>query len=304
MESPDERLTGDGSASGDPGERCLNCGRLLDGRYCATCGQSDTDFDIPVARFAKEFLSESFDLDARLRQTVGPLFLRPGHVAAEYVAGHRARFVPPIRMYVLASFVMFLVLSLTAGPASVVISSGEPGSDTTAVQEDSSAVTSLAPAEAQPVETEEADGDATFSQRMSRGALRASEDPEAFRASFLNRMAQLMFVLLPAFALLLKAFWPRRLYVHHLIFSVNFHTVVFFTIAVAKIVSAIPAPGTDQIGAVIMLGVPVHLFGGIRRFYGQRWVPSVLKGIGVGLLYLALLTTSLLVVVVLAVLWQ
>ena len=105
MESPDERLTGDGSASGDPGERCLNCGRLLDGRYCATCGQSDTDFDIPVARFAKEFLSESFDLDARLRQTVGPLFLRPGHVAAEYVAGHRARFVPPIRMYVLASFV-------------------------------------------------------------------------------------------------------------------------------------------------------------------------------------------------------
>ena len=33
-----------------------------------------------------------------------PLFFRPGLVPRDYVAGHRARFVPPFRLYLLASF--------------------------------------------------------------------------------------------------------------------------------------------------------------------------------------------------------
>ena len=156
---PPERPSAEGAV-------CRNCARPLEGNYCATCGQSAWNFDVPLVRFVKEFLSESFDLDARLRQTVGPLFLRPGYVAAEYVAGHRARFVPPIRMYILASFVMFLVLSLTAESQVVVRTSGEatetetsalapetPGS----IDVDSGATRSTGPAESMDEDTGQAE---------------------------------------------------------------------------------------------------------------------------------------------------
>jgi len=46
-----------------------------------------------------------------------------------------------------------------------------------------------------------------------------------------EQLPRLMFVLLPAFALLMKlAFW-RRMYFDHLIFALHFHTAAYITLA-------------------------------------------------------------------------
>jgi hypothetical protein len=69
---------------------------------------------VPVTEFAREFANEAFSLDSRLRLTLKPLFFEPGAVPRDYVAGHRARFVPPIRVFVFASFAMFVTMSLAS----------------------------------------------------------------------------------------------------------------------------------------------------------------------------------------------
>lgn len=68
-----------------------------------------------MARFAQEVVRETFDLDSRLLKTLEPLFFQPGSVPREYVAGHRARFVPPIRLYLVSNFAMFLLMSFGDG---------------------------------------------------------------------------------------------------------------------------------------------------------------------------------------------
>ncbi|NNM33918.1 MAG: DUF3667 domain-containing protein [Gemmatimonadetes bacterium] len=284
------------------------------GGYCATCGQSDWNFDLPLVRFVKEFLSESFDLDARLRQTVGPLFLRPGHIPAEYVAGHRARFVPPVRMYILASFVMFLVLSLTANSSVVIETSGDGSETTSSLEASGNAATAGQPEEddaGSDAEGEDGTEDRTgieglsesYSERLTQGVEQAAADPDAFTDLFLNRLAQGMFLLLPAFALLLKGLWRGRLYVHHLIFSIYFHTVVFFVIALAELVAAIPVGFTEYLGAAIILAVPAHLVLGVKRFYGSGWWSAVLKSTTLGAAYVVVLIATLMGLLLLSVLY-
>lgn len=322
MEGPDERLTEGGARSEtealgtDPSDApvCRNCGRVLEGSYCATCGQSDWNFDVPLVRFVKEFLSESFDLDARLRQTAGPLFLRPGHIPAEYVAGHRARFVPPVRMYILASFVMFLVLSITAN-SNVVIQTSEGGSEAaSSVEVSDSAAAAGRPQEdgaGNDAEGEDGAEDRTgieglsdsLADRLSRGVEQAAADPDAFTDLFLNRVAQGMFLLLPAFALLLKGLWRGRLYVHHLIFSVYFHTVVFFVIALGEMISAVPGGFMEALGAATGLAVPVHLVLGVKRFYGSGWWSTALKSVTLGAAYMVVLVATLMGLLLLSVLY-
>lgn len=88
---------------------CENCGIPLHGGYCSRCGQSGKDFNVPVGEFARDLASETLSLDSRLKLTLQQLFLKPGSVPKQYVEGHRARFVPPIRLYVFASFAAFLL---------------------------------------------------------------------------------------------------------------------------------------------------------------------------------------------------
>lgn len=231
-----------------------NCGEPLTGGFCAQCGQSDTDYDVPIRDFAGTFLSESFDLDSRLRQTLRPLFFRPGGVAAEYVlrtpgplraadsplhlrqrtmASRRKRRWPRIRPRT----------RCRAFPGS----DGERGS---------------------------------LADRLGRGLARVSEDPEDFSDVLLNRVAQSMFVLLPAFALILKMLHRRRLYVPHLVFAIYLHSVTFLLIT-----AAVGMPGGELVGAIFVLGIPAHLVTGMQRFYGQRWLVTVVKAAAVAVVY-------------------
>ncbi len=95
--------------------QCQNCQTELVGEFCFECGQSARQYDVPITTFAKDMVSESFDLDSRLRGTMWPLFFRPGQVPKGYIEGHRARFVPPFRLYLVASFAMFLLMSFGSG---------------------------------------------------------------------------------------------------------------------------------------------------------------------------------------------
>ena len=114
---------------------CENCGSVLQGSYCHVCGQHAHS---PLHNFAHavEEVFESFwHLDGRIFRTVRDLFV-PGRVAAGYLAGHRVRYVAPLRLFVIISLLTFFVgkatlhidkdavLSSTDSPAEVGLDAG------------------------------------------------------------------------------------------------------------------------------------------------------------------------------------
>lgn len=92
---------------------CLDCGAQLLGGYCHRCGQRHGSRIVPVGRFVAEALSDLFSVDGRLARTLTLLFRRPGGLTEAYLAGRRTRYVPPFRLYLVASAVYFGVLAVT-----------------------------------------------------------------------------------------------------------------------------------------------------------------------------------------------
>jgi hypothetical protein len=87
---------------------CENCKTPLHGHYCHVCGQSMIN-PIRHAGHALEEVFESFwHLDGRIFRTLRDL-LSPGRVALNYIAGHRMRYVAPLRLFVVVSVLTFFV---------------------------------------------------------------------------------------------------------------------------------------------------------------------------------------------------
>ncbi|KWS06043.1 hypothetical protein AZ78_3597 [Lysobacter capsici AZ78] len=102
----------------DPGDghghpsHCENCDAPLQGHYCHVCGQSIVN-PIRHAGHALEEVFESFwHLDGRIFRTLRDL-LSPGRVAKNYIAGHRVRYVAPLRLFVIVSVLTFFVAQFT-----------------------------------------------------------------------------------------------------------------------------------------------------------------------------------------------
>jgi cytoskeletal protein RodZ len=95
------------------GHECANCGTLVQGDYCGKCGQRDRDLRRPIWIFIYDLFDDFLALDGRIVHTMGPLLFLPGKMTNDFVDGKRARFVPPIRLYLFASIFFFLVVSAT-----------------------------------------------------------------------------------------------------------------------------------------------------------------------------------------------
>lgn len=101
----DSRATGGGRA-------CPNCGYEPTESFCPQCGQSDRHYARSLGSVVLEFLREMFELDSRLFRTLKLLFFKPGSLTREFSRNRRVSFVSPVRLYIFASFVFFLLLSL------------------------------------------------------------------------------------------------------------------------------------------------------------------------------------------------
>lgn len=104
-----------GLASGDhhpvePGKPCGNCGTVVEQRYCPRCGQLGSDFHRPFFSLVVSSISDTFALDGRLWRSIPMLLFRPGRLTRNYLDGMRARYVPPFRMFLLASVLFFLTI--------------------------------------------------------------------------------------------------------------------------------------------------------------------------------------------------
>lgn len=93
---------------------CPNCNELLWGQYCAACGQRARVRMITFWELLKDAGDLLASLDSRIWRTLGLLMFRPGRLTLDYLQGKRARFVPPMRLFISATLVFFFIATLNA----------------------------------------------------------------------------------------------------------------------------------------------------------------------------------------------
>jgi hypothetical protein len=94
-----------------PTPLCPNCKTPLQGPFCYACGQSKKGLIRHFSSIVGDFLDSVLSLDSRTFRTIGPLYLKPGHLTNEYFEGRRVRYVTPLRLYFFLSVVAFLVIA-------------------------------------------------------------------------------------------------------------------------------------------------------------------------------------------------
>ena len=92
---------------------CLSCGATLAGIYCINCGQKQDDLRRSLFLLARNFIEDTFSFDGRMWRTLGLLAASPGYVPMRFSHGQRSQFTPPIRLFLIVSFLFFLTIGLT-----------------------------------------------------------------------------------------------------------------------------------------------------------------------------------------------
>jgi hypothetical protein len=106
---------------------CLNCGTIVQGRYCQNCGQENV---VPKETFWHMFTHFFYDIthfDSNFFHTAHHLILKPGFLSREYMAGRRASYLHPVRMYVFSSAIFFLLFfSFFKGQNAITFNADKP----------------------------------------------------------------------------------------------------------------------------------------------------------------------------------
>jgi hypothetical protein len=91
---------------------CENCHVALQGEFCHHCGQSIHNPVRHAGHALEEFFESFWHLDGRVFRTLRDTLV-PGRTAIEYLAGHRQRYLPPLRLFVVMSLLAFFIGQLT-----------------------------------------------------------------------------------------------------------------------------------------------------------------------------------------------
>jgi hypothetical protein len=240
--------------------------------------------------------------DSRVWRTLFPLLFRPGFLSAEFNAGRRMRYMPPFRLYIVVSFLMFLVLSISAENSISVddgyIVAGDGGervADPDSLPEDAraridEANKKIADLEAQGKLARDDDvlnfdlaGDDApawakdFEQRLELNATKVKDDPQAYMESLVEYLPQMMFVMLPLFALLLKLFYlfsPFH-YLQHLVFALHYHTFVYLIFIFDEGLEQLGAPIDGLFGFALLIYLPLAL----SKTYGSGRFAAIGKAL-------------------------
>lgn len=81
---------------------CPECGSALQGKFCHLCGAKPIDHhEYTLRHFFSHVLHEVTHFDSKLLGTVRVFVTKPGLMVADYLAGRRKRYVPPLRLFLI-----------------------------------------------------------------------------------------------------------------------------------------------------------------------------------------------------------
>ena len=133
-------------------------------------------------------------------------------------------------------------------------------------------------------------------------AARIAKDPKPFLIGSIGVLPQVLFVMMPLFALMLKIMYifKRRLYMEHLVVALHSHAFIFqslLAITLTMMLAAWAAQSAtwlkaplDWLVVAMYWWVPIYLFVMQKRVYKQGWIMTTLKYGVIGFAYLVLIS--------------
>ena len=91
---------------------CENCSTALQGGYCHVCGQRAHSPLHSFSHAVEEVFESLWHLDGRIFRTMRDLLV-PGRLAVNYLAGHRVRYIAPLRIFIVLTLLTFFVAHFT-----------------------------------------------------------------------------------------------------------------------------------------------------------------------------------------------
>ena len=262
---------------------------MLLGRYCANCSQA-ADVHVPTTlELVHEMLEGVLHTDSRLWRTLKSLYFRPGKLTQEFVAGRRAAYLPPFRLYLVVSVSFFLLASLSHPPR-------EDAHDAAAAN---SVLTD--PGRCDAIRVDALASHPGFNERLHPACREVARDHGAsLRHGALATMSKAMFIFLPLIALLdMLLYWrPRYRYAEHVVFFLHLHAF-FFSAAILDL-AAINAPylwpsaqgaaaALESLLGWVALGYTVVA---VRRVFAQSWPGALFKSLALAVVYLAVFSVT------------
>lgn len=259
----------------DP-DPCVNCGADAPQRYCPDCGQATRSPRAPLRELTGELFSSVFSLDSRAFKSLPTLLFRPGRLTRDFLLGHRASQVPPLRMYLLVSLVFFLFFQHPAPDVN----------EKTAVWVDDVQVSGPTSGKAgSRIELLRFKG--SWARKFIRPLFATQVDkliqmdPQVLVNSVFAAVERAipagLFLFLPLLAGVMKIlFWRRRgLYFDHLIFALHFQTFFFLALTTAYLFRLTPY-FTHVIVAALVL-TPFYLGLALRTMWEEKWYWILVK---------------------------
>jgi hypothetical protein len=280
---------------------CLNCGTPLAGAFCADCGQRDIPKYPSVRDLVVDAAAEFSGWDGRLATSLRDLILRPGMLTREFLEGRRVRYISPLRLYLMASLVYFL---LAAGAPDLKLGSGDKslflglnvGTTTTHKKPAASGPERVANTARESIEKQEVldpAAKAAALKDIDRAPAvlqpllrRAIEDPRGLKQRLVETMPRMLFILLPIFAGILALFYRGRNYPEHLYFAIHLHAFIFLALIVGQVAKYTRLPILAACASLAaLIWIPIYATMAFRRVYGGSLGRTLAKEVAIGVIY-------------------
>jgi len=297
---------------------CRNCSAVLAGPYCAQCGQHAHESARSLHVLFHDAWHLITHLDGRLWLTLVPLLFRPGRLTREYFEDHRARFMPPFRLYFVISVAFFGLASVTSSVSNISAAHGTlAAADQAEMQKDLQESDAPAGIKATVAMMTGSGMSAQLAAQLC-GRLRtgAPSLDERLKAVCLHQLAdqgksmmhavgsfvpKMMFVFLPLMALVMLALYhnPVRYYVEHLVFLLHLQSNLFLAMILEMLLTAaanrwVVFEPVASIGGVVLFWYAIwYTCCALHAYYGQSWPRTLVKFVAVAFAYLVCLGLTL-----------
>ncbi|MCI5046530.1 MAG: DUF3667 domain-containing protein [Aquisalinus sp.] len=314
---------------------CFACGAEVVGPFCYNCGQKNDDCRRNILSLAGETLTGVFSIDSKFFRTLGTMLTKPGRYVREYGDGKRSVFTPPIRFFLVISFVFFSIMALTdtyfltlkprlaeaneeTGQVAAMfeLQSGEVQTVTfdflflakaseAEYTEDEAAAFKQFVSERVLYDIDETDEeDVLAAQEFSSVADRINQvalNPRPFNTALNSWLPRLMFIMAPLMAFL-GLFFVRgkdALVYDHLILSLNVHAFMFLALIAAVFAASLVPGGVAT--SIFLVTLFVYYLLALKGAFRRGWIKSFFATLFVFFFYSLFMFSSLLIVSIIAI---
>lgn len=269
-------------------EYCFNCGASLaeEINYCPSCGQENHDKTVSFRELYNDFISDFLSFDSKFFRTIVPLLFRPGFLTNDFNSGKRIKYVPPLRLYLIISFIYFFVLSFdnfnemsfSQGSNNISITTNDQKQEFDNFEQiKEQAGDSIVNSLKMQLDTIPEGNYFDRFWRLQTIKLIEKGSTKSIMEQFVKSISIMMFFLMPVLALWLKLFYrkQKRFYVEHLMFSFHLHSFYFLIATVLLLFSLlIYDVGDYDIGGFVVLG---YAFFALKNVYGNSIIKTIIK---------------------------